>query len=132
MRFLPIVLVFASCASTPQATAPAPDGIRTQEDVIYGRVEGSALLADVAQPPGDGPGNAAAGLLRHDRNRQLLDQAGEGPGPAPEVAIAPRLHQLLPRVQVDAERVRADVRHQLRDLGGRCRDRLHLSQVGEH
>ena len=56
MRFLPIVLVlFASCASAPQATAPAPDGTRAQEDVIYGRVEGSALLADIAQPPGDGP-----------------------------------------------------------------------------
>jgi acetyl esterase/lipase len=55
MRFLPIVLVLTSCASGPPAPAPAPDGIRYQEDVIYGRVEGSALLADVAQPPGNGP-----------------------------------------------------------------------------
>ena len=44
-------MVLASCSSAP----PAADGVRFQEDVIYGRVEGSALLADIAQPAGDGP-----------------------------------------------------------------------------
>ena len=37
-------------------------------------------------------------------------QAGEGREAAAEVAVAPGLDQLLPGVQVDAERVRADVR----------------------
>jgi acetyl esterase/lipase len=50
------MLVSCSAAATPTpGQAPAGDGILLQEDLIYGRVEGSALLADLAQPPGDGP-----------------------------------------------------------------------------
>ncbi len=53
-RYLPLLVVLVSCSSA-SSPAPAGDGIKFTEDVIYGRVEGSALLADVAQPPGDGP-----------------------------------------------------------------------------
>ncbi len=58
LRSLPVILVLVSCEAAPQGTPlPAPKGeaVKFQEDVIYGRVEGSALLADIAQPPGDGP-----------------------------------------------------------------------------
>src|SRR5262245_19023642 len=61
LRLLPLVALLASCTSAspapqaPQAAGPKDDGIKFQEDVIYGRVEGSALLADVAQPAGEGP-----------------------------------------------------------------------------
>lgn len=49
-RSLAVVLVVVCCAAAPQA-----EGVKFQEDVIYGRVEGSALLADIAQPAGEGP-----------------------------------------------------------------------------
>jgi acetyl esterase/lipase len=55
---LPLLAVLVSCSQAPHsspAQGPTDDGIRFQEDVIYGRVEGSALLADVAQPAGEGP-----------------------------------------------------------------------------
>ena len=52
LRLLPCLLLPAACSSGPSASG---DGITFAEDVIYGRVEGSALLADVAQPAGDGP-----------------------------------------------------------------------------
>jgi acetyl esterase/lipase len=58
LRILPLVALLASCSSaSPVAPAAGPqdDGIKFQEDVIYGRVEGSALLADIAQPAGEGP-----------------------------------------------------------------------------
>jgi acetyl esterase/lipase len=55
LRALPLIALLASCASGPQAAAPQDDRIKAQEDVIYGRVEGSALLADLAFPAGDGP-----------------------------------------------------------------------------
>src|SRR5262245_24174926 len=57
-RCWPAILLLVSCSSTsPAAPAAGPqeDGIKFQEDVISGRVEGSALLADIAQPQGDGP-----------------------------------------------------------------------------
>ena len=55
LRALPLIALLASCASGPQTAAPQDDRIKVQEDVIYGRVEGSALLADIALPAGDGP-----------------------------------------------------------------------------
>jgi len=55
LRFLPCVLLLAACSSAPPPAAPAGDGIKFTEDVVYGRADGSALLADIAQPPGDGP-----------------------------------------------------------------------------
>ena len=49
----------AASASARQASAP----VITRTDVIYGRVEGSALLANIAYP--DGPGRRAAILSVH-------------------------------------------------------------------
>ena len=49
----------AAAASARQASAP----VITRTDVIYGRVEGSALLANIAYP--DGPGRRAAILSVH-------------------------------------------------------------------
>ncbi len=43
-------LLLVSCAALGQA-----EGVTFQEDVIYGRVEGAALLADIARPAGEGP-----------------------------------------------------------------------------
>jgi acetyl esterase/lipase len=42
----------SSSAAVSQVTLPV-DGVTTKQDVIYGRVEGSALLADIAYPAGD-------------------------------------------------------------------------------
>lgn len=60
MRFPLLTLLLVSCSSAPSPAAMAPQDkpageVKFQEDVIYGRVEGSALLADIAQPAGDGP-----------------------------------------------------------------------------
>jgi acetyl esterase/lipase len=59
MRFsLLLLLVSCTSAASPSPMAPQdkPAGdVAFQEDVIYGRVEGSALLADLAHPAGDGP-----------------------------------------------------------------------------
>ncbi len=52
MRAWPIAVLLASCSNVTPASG---EGIRFREDVIYGRVEGSALLADIAQPEGAGP-----------------------------------------------------------------------------
>jgi len=61
------LLATVSCATKPAPASPTPAPTPTpppsaagapapyQEDVIYGRVEGSALLADVAWPGGEGP-----------------------------------------------------------------------------
>jgi acetyl esterase/lipase len=48
-------LVTATRPSAPAAMAQASAPIVTRTDVIYGRVEGSALLANVAYPDGPGP-----------------------------------------------------------------------------
>jgi acetyl esterase/lipase len=55
LRALPLIVLLTSCASGPEPAAPQDDRIKVQEDVIYGRVDRSALLADIALPAGDGP-----------------------------------------------------------------------------
>ncbi len=53
-------VVYRAPAAAPSSAAAAPaqvtlpiDGVTTKQDVVYGRVEGSALLADIAYPAGD-------------------------------------------------------------------------------
>ena len=53
-------VVYRAPATAPSSAAAAPaqvtlpiDGVTTKQDVVYGRVEGSALLADIAYPAGD-------------------------------------------------------------------------------
>ena len=57
-RLLPLLAVTAiSIASPLSGTAAADKGptIFEQQDVVYGRVDGAGLLADIAYPAGNGP-----------------------------------------------------------------------------
>jgi acetyl esterase/lipase len=54
MRQLVLALTALLCLSDV-AWAQSAGGIAAKQDVIYGRVEGSALLADIAYPDGGGP-----------------------------------------------------------------------------
>src|SRR4029450_10475983 len=53
MRVMLFVLTLA-CGSAAVALAQPPSRVVVQKDLIYGRVEGSALLADVAVPDSSG------------------------------------------------------------------------------
>ena len=70
----------------------------------------------VAQRHTDRARDAAAGLLRHHRHGELAAQAAQGRVAAAEAAIALGLDQLLRRIQMHAQRVGTDVRHQALQL----------------
>jgi acetyl esterase/lipase len=86
------LVALASCATAPPpAPTPAPAAAAPpaayQEDVIYGRVEGSALLADVAWPGGEGPypailsihgGRWVGGHRRDASSIKVKEWAGHG------------------------------------------------------
>jgi alpha-L-fucosidase 2 len=42
-------------AQNPAANTVVPDNVVSRTDVVYGKVKGAALVADIAQPKGDGP-----------------------------------------------------------------------------
>src|SRR5262245_56039268 len=86
-----IALTLASCSAAQQpghvAVSPETGGVTYREDVIYGRVEGAALLADVAYPDGPGPfpaiisihgGRWVAGNRRDTSSIKVRDWAAQG------------------------------------------------------
>ena len=80
-------VVYRAPATAPSSAAAAPaqvtlpiDGVTTKQDVVYGRVEGSALLADIAYPSrrqaaGDHLG-ARRPLARGESHRRQQHQGG--------------------------------------------------------
>jgi acetyl esterase/lipase len=55
MRRLLLISIALLVGNAHAALAQSPPQITVKKDVIYGRVEGSALLADLAYPEGGGP-----------------------------------------------------------------------------
>ena len=76
-------------------------------------------------------GEAAARLLDEHRDAGGIDDARDRVDDAAEVAIAVLLDQLLPGVQVDRERVRADRPRERDDARRPHRERLHGADVAE-
>ena len=76
-----LIGIFVACLVTGTASAQPSAPVVTRTDVIYGRVEGSALLANIAYP--DGPGAEAGDHLgawravaRRQSHRRQQHQGG--------------------------------------------------------
>src|SRR5205085_4229770 len=62
----------------------------------------------IAQLANDFGTDSAAGLLHDQPIAEVAGERGDGVELSGEIAIAVRLHQLLRRIEVDADAVRAD------------------------
>jgi acetyl esterase/lipase len=127
----PLALGGTAGDGPPPDKAPAAAKVVVKEDLVYGRVEGAGLLADVAYPEGDGPfpvilsvhgGRWKAGSRTDKSAINVRQWAGFGffamtidyrlvgctPAPAcyQDVLCAVRwLHANAPRYPIDRERI---------------------------